>query len=43
VGIDRFGLSAPGPEVMREFGFTPEHVAKVAAGLRLDATRRPSA
>jgi transketolase len=33
VGIDRFGLSAPGPEVMREFGFTPEHVADVARTL----------
>ena len=26
VGVDRFGASAPGPVVMREFGFTPEHV-----------------
>jgi transketolase len=30
VGIDRFGLSAPGDQVLREFGFTPEHVAQVA-------------
>lgn len=26
VGIDTFGLSAPGPQVMKEFGFTPENV-----------------
>jgi len=26
VGIDRFGASAPAPVLMREFGFTPEHV-----------------
>ncbi|AIE86534.1 transketolase [Fimbriimonas ginsengisoli] len=30
VGIDRFGLSAPGEEAMKEFGITPENVAKVA-------------
>jgi transketolase len=28
VGIDRFGASAPGPVVMREFGFTPEHIVE---------------
>jgi len=33
VGIDRFGASAPGDTVMREFGFTPAHVADVARGL----------
>ena len=27
VGIDRFGASAPGPIVMKEFGFTAENVA----------------
>jgi len=31
VGIDRFGESAPGPELFRHFGFTPE---KVAAAVR---------
>ena len=30
IGVNRFGASAPGPVVMREFGFTPEHVAMVA-------------
>ena len=30
VGVDRFGASAPGDEVMRAYGFTPEHVADVA-------------
>jgi transketolase len=33
VGIDHFGASAPGEVVMREFGFTPEHVADAARGL----------
>jgi transketolase-like protein len=26
IGVTRFGASAPGPVVMREYGFTPEHV-----------------
>lgn len=30
IGLDRFGLSAPGDEVMKEFGFTTEHVCEVA-------------
>jgi transketolase len=30
VGIDRFGESAPAPELFKHFGFTPENVAKVA-------------
>ena len=30
IGVDRFGASAPGPVVMREFGFTPEHVVEAA-------------
>lgn len=30
VGLDHFGASAPGDLLMREFGFTPEHVAIVA-------------
>jgi transketolase len=33
VGIDRFGLSGPGEQVMKEFGITPEHVVEVAKGL----------
>jgi transketolase len=33
IGIDRFGLSAPGDTVMKEFGFTPENVVKVAKEL----------
>jgi transketolase len=33
VGVDRFGASAPGPVVMREYGFTPEHVADAARGV----------
>ncbi len=27
IGIDRYGASAPGETNLREFGFTPEHVA----------------
>ena len=27
VGIDRFGASAPGPEVLERLGITPEAVA----------------
>jgi transketolase len=30
VGIDRFGASAPGPEVMKHFGFTVDHVVTAA-------------
>lgn len=30
VGMPRFGESGPGPEVMAHFGFTVEHVVKVA-------------
>jgi transketolase len=29
VGIDRFGESAPGGELFKHFGFTPQHVAEV--------------
>lgn len=33
IGIDRFGLSAPGGTVMKELGITPEHVVEVAKSL----------
>ncbi len=33
VGIDRFGASAPGEQVMARFGFTAEHVAERAREL----------
>jgi transketolase len=29
IGIDHFGVSAPGDEIMRRFGFTPERVAEI--------------
>ena len=32
-GVDRFGASAPGPIVMREYGFTVENVCKRALAL----------
>jgi transketolase len=33
VGLDRFGESAPGPELFKFFGLTAEHVAEVALGV----------
>jgi transketolase len=33
IAIDRFGASAPGEEVMKNFGFTAEHVTSAALGL----------
>jgi len=36
IGVDRFGASAPGPVVMREYGFTAGHI--VAAVKRLLAS-----
>jgi transketolase len=30
IGIDHFGASAPGPTVMREYGFTAEHIVEAA-------------
>ena len=30
-GIDHFGTSAPAADIAKEYGFTPEHVAEVAA------------
>jgi transketolase len=34
IGIDRFGLSAPGGEVMKHLGMTAENVVKVAQALK---------
>jgi transketolase len=33
IGLDRFGLSAPGAEVMKEFGIDAQHVIKAARSL----------
>ena len=33
VGIDRFGLSAPGPTVMKELGISVEHLLQVVRDL----------
>jgi transketolase len=30
IGVARFGVSAPGPILMREFGLTPDHVVQTA-------------
>ena len=35
VGINRFGLSAPGGTVMKELGITAEHVVEVARKLKV--------
>jgi transketolase len=35
VGIDRFGESAPGPELFKFFGFTSEHVVEAVKGVLL--------
>jgi transketolase len=45
LGINTFGESAPGEEVMREYGFTAEHVAAMAQVLlnRPDEVPWPSA
>ena len=40
VGIDRFGASAPGEQVLAELGFTPEHVAERARRLLEDLEDR---
>jgi transketolase len=33
IGVDRFGASAPGPVVMREYGFSVENVCQRALAL----------
>ncbi len=33
IGLDHFGTSAPAADIAKQFGFTPEDVAKHAAGL----------
>lgn len=33
IGLDHFGASAPGPVLMREYGFTVENVCKRALAL----------
>jgi transketolase len=33
IGLDHFGTSAPAAAIAKEYGFTPEHIADVAAGL----------
>jgi transketolase len=38
IGIDRFGASAPGPTVLKELGFTADHVVDVAKTV-LERTR----
>lgn len=38
IGVARFGVSAPGPILMREFGLTPDHVVQTAKA-RIRAVR----
>jgi transketolase len=40
IGVDRFGASAPGKTMMREYGFTVENVCQHA--LKLTAQKGPS-
>jgi transketolase len=40
LGANNFGASAPGPIVMREFGFTPEHIVETAKALLNRRTER---
>ena len=39
-GLDHFGTSAPAADIAKEYGFTPEHVADVAAGLLANVSRK---
>jgi transketolase len=39
IGVDHFGASAPGDEVMRRFGFTVERVAEVGRSVARDGLR----
>ena len=41
VGLDHFGESAPGPELLKAYGFTPEHVAEVVRAAVAHAQARP--
>ena len=41
IGVNTFGASAPGPVVMREFGFTPEHVVEIAKQVLQRCRRSP--
>ncbi|WP_396269851.1 transketolase [Ideonella sp.] len=41
VGLDHFGESAPGPELLKAYGFTPEHVAQVVSAAVARAQARP--
>jgi transketolase len=42
IGVDHFGASAPGAEIMKHFGFTAEHVTAAALALlnRLDEAKQ---
>ncbi len=39
VGLDRFGTSAPGPEVMERFGFTAERLSEIGRAVVRDGLR----
>ncbi len=38
IGVDTFGESAPGDEIMKEYGFTVEHVVERARSLHAKKT-----
>ncbi|MGC8775604.1 MAG: transketolase [Chlorobaculum sp.] len=39
IGLDRFGMSAPGPQVLEHFGFTAANIAAKALELFTDSSR----
>jgi transketolase len=39
VALDHFGASAPGDVLMREFGFTTDHVVRTVEALLLERAR----
>jgi transketolase len=41
IGVDRFGASGPGPVVMREYGFSADHVCRRALALLAEREARP--
>jgi transketolase len=41
MGIDHFGASAPGDEIMKRFGFTAERVAGIGRSVLRDGLAGP--
>ena len=43
LGIEKFGASAPGSVVLKEYGFTPEHVCNLAVAVLARETNQGKA